>query len=128
MPRDEFLAALEDATGVVFGTWHYGHDAIAEAGDSLRYIYEVAGGLKHPGLDYAACFERGISVGGCAPAFGPVVAEMALAHVIENKVEAAYRRGDLFQKRAKMMEAWATYLFTPNSSSKLVTLTRQRQG
>jgi integrase len=56
------------------------------------------------------------------------VAEMALAHVIENKVEAAYRRGDLFQKRAKMMEAWATYLFTPNSSSKLVTLTRQRQG
>ena len=56
------------------------------------------------------------------------VAEMALAHVIENKVEAAYRRGDLFQKRAKMMEAWATYLFPPNSSSKLVTLTRQRQG
>lgn len=79
MPRNEFRAALEDATGVVFGTWHYGHDAIAEAGDSLRYIYEVAGGLKHPGLDYATCFERGISVAGCAHAFGPVVAEMALA-------------------------------------------------
>jgi hypothetical protein len=53
---------------------------------------------------------------------------MPLAHVIENKVEAAYRRGDLFQKRAKMMEAWAIYLFPPDSSSKLVTLTRQRQG
>ena len=38
------------------------------------------------------------------------VAEMALAHAIENKVEAAYRRGDLFAKRRKMMQAWADYL------------------
>ncbi|MES2295353.1 MAG: integrase arm-type DNA-binding domain-containing protein [Pseudomonadota bacterium] len=37
------------------------------------------------------------------------VAEMALAHAVENKVEAAYRRGDLFLKRAKLMEAWASY-------------------
>lgn len=35
------------------------------------------------------------------------VAEMALGHVIENKVEAAYRRGDLFVKRRAIMEAWA---------------------
>ena len=38
------------------------------------------------------------------------VAEMALAHAIENKVEAAYRRGDLFEKRRKMMQQWADYL------------------
>lgn len=38
------------------------------------------------------------------------VAEMALAHVIENKVEAAYRRGDLFLKRTKMMQSWADFL------------------
>ena len=38
------------------------------------------------------------------------VAEMALAHAIENKVEAAYRRGDLFEKRRKMMQAWANYI------------------
>lgn len=38
------------------------------------------------------------------------VAEMALAHVIENKVEAAYRRGDLFVKRSEMMQAWADYV------------------
>jgi len=37
------------------------------------------------------------------------VAEMALAHVIENKVEAAYRRGDLFTKRRAMMQAWADW-------------------
>ena len=38
------------------------------------------------------------------------VAEMALAHVIQNKVEAAYRRGDLFDKRREMMQAWAVYV------------------
>ncbi|WP_408873326.1 tyrosine-type recombinase/integrase [Gluconobacter roseus] len=37
------------------------------------------------------------------------VAEMALAHAIGDKVEAAYRRGDLFEKRRKMMEEWAAY-------------------
>lgn len=38
------------------------------------------------------------------------VAEMALAHVVENPVEAAYRRGDLFAKRRRMMQEWADYL------------------
>jgi integrase len=38
------------------------------------------------------------------------VAEMALAHAIKDKVEAAYRRGDLFEKRRKMMEAWTYYI------------------
>ena len=37
------------------------------------------------------------------------VAEMALAHAIPNAVEAAYRRGDLFDKRRKLMDAWAAY-------------------
>jgi hypothetical protein len=37
------------------------------------------------------------------------VSEMALAHAIGDKTEAAYRRGDLFEKRRKLMEAWAKY-------------------
>jgi integrase len=37
------------------------------------------------------------------------VVEMALAHTIESKVEAAYRRGDLFRKRGQLMEAWAGF-------------------
>jgi integrase len=37
------------------------------------------------------------------------VVEMALAHVVENKAEAAYRRGDLFEKRRRLMEAWAEF-------------------
>jgi integrase len=41
------------------------------------------------------------------------VVEMALAHTIENKVEAAYRRGDLFAKRRLLMDDWATFCMTP---------------
>ena len=37
------------------------------------------------------------------------VAEMALAHTIGDKVEAAYRRGDLFEKRARLMQDWADF-------------------
>jgi integrase len=52
--------------------------------------------------------------------FSNEVCEAALAHVIENKVEAAYRRGDLFDKRRKLMEAWATYCASPKAG-KIVT-------
>ena len=37
------------------------------------------------------------------------VVEMALAHAIESKVEAAYRRGDLFAKRATLMAEWGKF-------------------
>jgi len=40
------------------------------------------------------------------------VCEMALAHTIANQAEAAYRRGDLFDKRRKLMDAWASYCST----------------
>lgn len=42
--------------------------------------------------------------------FSGELAEMALAHTIQNKVEAAYRRGDLLDQRRQLMEAWASYL------------------
>jgi integrase len=38
------------------------------------------------------------------------VSEMALAHAVGDKVEAAYRRGDLFAKRAQLMHDWARFL------------------
>ena len=38
------------------------------------------------------------------------VAEMALAHTVANKVEAAYRRGDLLEKRRELMDAWEAFL------------------
>jgi integrase len=41
--------------------------------------------------------------------FSRDVCEMALAHTIESETEAAYRRGDLFRKRLKLMETWDAY-------------------
>jgi integrase len=41
--------------------------------------------------------------------FPSEVAEMALAHAVENKVEAAYRRGDLIEKRRSLMDTWAKF-------------------
>jgi integrase len=51
--------------------------------------------------------------------FANEVCEAALAHVIENKAEAAYRRGDLFDKRRKLMEAWAVYCTAPTTGKVL---------
>ena len=38
------------------------------------------------------------------------VCELALAHVNSDRVEAAYRRSDLFERRRELMESWATYI------------------
>jgi hypothetical protein len=47
---------------------------------------------------------------------------MALAHVVGDRVEAAYRRGDLFQKRRQLAEAWATFCDSPTASGKVVPI------
>jgi integrase len=48
------------------------------------------------------------------------MAEMALAHAIGSKVEAAYRRGDMFERRRRLMEDWAAFLAKPEVSSNVV--------
>ena len=45
------------------------------------------------------------------------VAEAALAHVVGDKVEAAYRRGDLFEKRRRLMAAWGEFATTTTNDS-----------
>lgn len=37
------------------------------------------------------------------------LAEIALAHTVSDKVEAAYRRGNMFERRRELMEEWALY-------------------
>jgi len=49
------------------------------------------------------------------------VCEMALAHVIGNKAEAAYRRGDLFEKRRRLMADWAAYCAGDGAAGAKVT-------
>jgi integrase len=51
------------------------------------------------------------------------VREMALAHAIGNETEAAYRRGDLFDKRRNLMNDWAQFLSTaPTKGANVVPL------
>jgi predicted DNA-binding transcriptional regulator len=56
------------------------------------------------------------------------VAEAALAHVIGDKVEAAYRRGDLFEKRRRLMDGWAGYCARPRAPASVVQLHRAGDG
>jgi integrase len=54
--------------------------------------------------------------------FAPEVSEMALAHAVPGKVEAAYRRGDMFEKRRRLMDKWADYCDQPRASSRLTSI------
>ena len=56
------------------------------------------------------------------------VAEMALAHTIGNKVERAYRRGDLFEKRRKLMADWSNFCLGTECTSSEVIPIRAAQG
>ena len=54
------------------------------------------------------------------------VSEMALAHTIDNKSEAAYRRGELLEKRKNLMKDWAKYCFSNDAIEKIVSLAGTR--
>ncbi len=63
---------------------------------------------------FRSCFRDWCSE---ATAYPAEVAEMALAHVVANRVEAAYRRGDLFEKRVQLMAAWADFVEQPRGKA-----------
>ena len=52
------------------------------------------------------------------------VCDMALAHSVGNKTEAAYRRGDLFEKRRRLMLEWAKYCERPAKGAKVTPIRR----
>lgn len=56
------------------------------------------------------------------------VAEMALAHSIKDKTEAAYRRSDMLERRARLMQDWASYCTTEPVASEKVTPIRKQSG
>ena len=53
------------------------------------------------------------------------VCEMALAHTVSNQVEAAYRRGDLFDKRTDLMREWAKHCDHPERAAKVIPIGRK---
>jgi integrase len=52
------------------------------------------------------------------------VAEAALAHTISDKVEKAYRRGDLFEKRRRLMDNWAEFCGKQQTTGKVLAIRR----
>jgi integrase len=111
----EGMAALRQGdSDFVFPGISAGH-----AGENL--LRRTLQRLGRPGLTvhgFRSCFSDW-----CAEQtnFASEVREMALAHKISNAVEAAYRRGDLFAKRSRLMAAWAGYC---TSASTVVPLQR----
>lgn len=56
------------------------------------------------------------------------VAEAALAHTLRDKTEAAYQRGDLLEKRHKLMEAWAKYCLSNEQKAKVVPIRKKKKN
>ena len=75
--------------------------------------------LRRMGRDVAAHGFRSVFTDWVADrtAFPREVREQALAHAIGNQVEAAYRRGDLYEKRRQLMAAWARFCAQPDTGS-----------
>ena len=80
MARADFLARLPDADFVVAAQPALDREDLDRA-PNLKAVIEVSGTFQ-TGLDYDACFERGIEVLSCAPGFQQSVAEMALGLMI----------------------------------------------
>jgi integrase len=55
------------------------------------------------------------------------VAEMALAHAVTSKVEQAYRRGDLFERRRRLMTTWSTYCLTSTQAAPDIFAPKRKQ-
>ena len=57
--------------------------------------------------------------------FPSELAEMALSHMVGDKVEQAYRRGDMFEKRVALMDAWSSYCTSsPSGANKVIPIRR----
>jgi integrase len=83
----------------------------------LRLVKQLAGdvtihGFRSSFRDWAA--ER--------TSYPREVAEQVLAHAIPNATEAAYRRGELLEKRRRLMDAWASYCGKPPATGKVLPI------
>ncbi len=56
------------------------------------------------------------------------VCEHALAHSLPDKVEAAYRRGDLIDKHVQLMKAWADFCDKPQAEASVTSIGSQRKA
>ena len=95
-------AALSDGSGLVFPS---------STGRPLS-DNTLSKMLRDLGIDAVPHGFRSSFRDWCAEAtnVAPAIAEATLAHVVRDRVEAAYNRTDLFERRRDLMDAWAGYL------------------
>lgn len=82
---------------------------------AINAMLELLRGMREGGLTvhgFRSSFRDWV---GEATNFQREVAEIALGHVLDDKTEAAYRRGDALEKRRKLMQAWTGYCSTPTA-------------
>lgn len=82
--------------------------------------------MKHAGLTVHGFRSSFRDWAGEHTSFPREVAEAALAHIVGDEVERAYRRGDALEKRRKLMAAWAQYISTPKSKTDNITPIRAK--
>lgn len=115
--------------------------ALAIAGEQPKSGYLFPGGVAGQPLSNMAMLELlkrmgrdGLTVHGFRSTFKDwasecttyqnELTEMALAHAIGSKVEAAYRRGDLFEKRRQLMADWSKYCDAPKGGAVVTPMKR----
>ncbi|KHF24520.1 integrase [Solemya velum gill symbiont] len=96
-----------------------GHKGISEA--SLRNL------LKSTHPDVTTHGFRSTFRDWCAEmtSYPREIAETALAHVIKNKAEAAYQRGDLLERRRRLMEAWEGHLLATSNNADVIPILKE---
>ncbi len=88
IPEDRLNAVAGELEIIVTGAWRHGHPSRFPR---LRAVLEVGGHLPpREDLDYDYCFAHGIRVLGCAPAFGPAVAEHGLGLALASSRQIAW--------------------------------------
>jgi integrase len=101
-----------------------GRDGLKPLGQTgLRHVLKQLGRRDVTAHGFRSAFR---DWAGDHTAFPREVAEAALAHVVGDKVEAAYRRGTALEKRRKLMEAWARFCAQPVAKGEVVLLSRGR--
>lgn len=97
---------------------HLSNMAMLALLDRMGYSHITVHGFRSSFRDWAS--ER--------TNYAPELCEMALAHAIKDKTEAAYRRGELFEKRRRLMLDWARHCDTVKPAGKVISLRAKRKS
>lgn len=109
--------AESKSSGLLFpGVKRSGHQAPITTAATLKIVKTMYPGMTQHG--FRSTFK---DWAGDMTSFPREVSEMALAHTIQDKTEAAYRRQDALERRRRLMQEWATYCHTPHAKGDNVT-------